>query len=57
MTKQQNNKLLTNDFIKSIARAFAYDLLQYSEHGGNMKKLTATNVHEFLEQHNRQVDK
>ena len=47
--KQPKNKLLNNEFIKSVARAFAHDLLRYSEHGGDMENITAAKVYEFLE--------
>lgn len=50
MKKQPQNKLLNNEFVKSVARAFAFDLLRYSEHGGDMQNITAAKVYEFLEQ-------
>ena len=54
MKKQSTNKLLNNKFIKSVARAFAFDLLRYSEHGGDMQNITAAKVYEFLEQLEKQ---
>ncbi|MCL2797706.1 MAG: hypothetical protein FWD58_06605 [Firmicutes bacterium] len=49
MSKQPKNKLLDNEFVKGVARALAYDLLRYSEHGGDMGNITAAKVYEFLE--------
>jgi len=47
--KQPQNKLLNNEFVKDCARALAYDLLRYSEHGGDMEHITAAKVYEFLD--------
>jgi len=54
MIKQVTNKLLNDEFIKSVARAFAFDLLRYSEHGGDMQNITAAKVYEFLEKLNNE---
>ena len=50
MKKDTEKDLLDNDFIKKCARAFAYDLLRYSEHGGDMTNLTAAKVYKYLEE-------
>jgi hypothetical protein len=52
MKQQTQNKLFNNEFIKSVARTFAFDLLRYSQQGGDMRNITAQKVCEFLEKLN-----
>lgn len=48
--KNQNRQIgkYNSKFIKIVARAFAFDLLRYSQHGGDMDNITAAKVYDFL---------
>ena len=49
MKTKPTQKLLNDEIVKKTARAFAYDLLRYTEHGGIIENVTAEKVYEFLE--------
>ena len=50
ITVQSENKTKSYDeFVKQCGQVLAYDLLRYSENGGDMENLTAVNVYKFLE--------
>ena len=53
--KKQNKQddFMNSDFIRNCARAFASDLLRYSENGGDMQNITAAKVYGLLEKLDR----
>ena len=55
-TKNKQEGVYNSEFIKTVARAFAFDLLRYSENGGDMENITAAKVYEFLETLDKQAE-